>query len=95
MKISKKDVEHVAWLARLGLTEEEKETFKEQLSRILEYAETINKLPTEGVEPMTHAIPMKNIFREDEAKPFKNPKLIVENAPEQVEGMFKVPKIIE
>ncbi len=93
--VSIKDVEHVAKLARLGLTEEEKKLFTEQLSRILEYAETINKLPTEGVPPTSHAIPMKNIFREDEVKSFPDAKLILEGALEEERGMFKVPRILE
>ncbi len=95
MKVSIKDVEHVAWLARLGLTEEEKQIFTEQLSRILEYADRINQLKTEGVEPTTHAIPMKNIFRQDEVRPFKETDLILGNAPVEENRLFKVPKIIE
>jgi aspartyl-tRNA(Asn)/glutamyl-tRNA(Gln) amidotransferase subunit C len=94
MKVTKKDVEHVANLARLGLTEEEKEIFTDQLSKILEYAETINKLDTEGIEPTFHAIPMKNVFREDEVKPCQNPEDILAQAPEEEDGMFRVPKIL-
>ena len=95
MGVTKKDVEYVAKLARLGLTEEEKTTFTEQLSNILDYANTINKLNTEGVEPTSHAIPMKNVFREDKVIPCKETDLIIKNAPEEEKGMFKVPKILE
>jgi aspartyl-tRNA(Asn)/glutamyl-tRNA(Gln) amidotransferase subunit C len=72
MKVTAKDVEHVAKLARLGLTEDEKKRFTEQLSRILDYAETINKLDTKSVPPTSHAIPMKNVFREDKFVPFED-----------------------
>ena len=95
MAISKKDVEHVAKLARLGLTEEEKNTLTEQLSKILEYAETINKLNTEKVPPTAHPISMKNVLREDKVDPCKDPKPIIVNAPEEEDNMFSVPRILE
>ena len=63
--ISIKDVEHVAKLARLELTEEEKEKFTKQLGAILEYAQQMNEIDTTGVEPMAHAIPVVNVMRED------------------------------
>ena len=95
MKVTVKDVEHVAKLARLGMTDDEKNLFTEQLSRILEYAETINKLDTKNVSPTSHAIPMKNVFREDIAVPFKDLKDIIRNAPSEASNMFSVPKIME
>lgn len=95
MALSKQQVEHVAKLARLGLLEEEKETLARQLSNILDHVEIINQLPTENVEPTTHAIPMKNVMREDEVKPCKNTKDILKNAPDETSGMFKVPRILE
>ncbi len=95
MKVTVKDVEHVAKLARLGLTEEEKKRFTEQLSNILEYAETINKLDTKNAVPTSHAIPMKNIFRDDKAIPCRNTDDILANAPEKENNMFAVPKIME
>jgi aspartyl-tRNA(Asn)/glutamyl-tRNA(Gln) amidotransferase subunit C len=95
MKVTAKDVEHVAKLARLGLSEEDKALFTEQLSNILEYAETINKLDTKNVQPTSHAIPMKNVFREDEAIPCENAGDILANAPDQDEGMFSVPRIMD
>ena len=95
MKVTIKDVEHVAKLARLGLTEEEKKRFTEQLSNILEYAETINKLDTKNAAPTSHAIPMKNVFRDDKAIPCENTADILANAPEKENNMFAVPKIME
>ncbi len=95
MALSKQQIEHVAKLARLGISEEEKDNLASQLSKILEHVEVINQLPTENVEPTTHAIPMKNVMREDEVKPCQNTKDILKNAPDEVGGMFKVPRILE
>ncbi|MFA4905128.1 MAG: Asp-tRNA(Asn)/Glu-tRNA(Gln) amidotransferase subunit GatC [Candidatus Margulisiibacteriota bacterium] len=89
------DVEAVAKLARLGLTPEEKKLFSEQLSRILEHADTLKKLDTDKVEPTSHAIPMKNVLREDKAIPCVNVDDIMLNAPQAEEHMFKVPRIVE
>ncbi|MBU0501978.1 MAG: Asp-tRNA(Asn)/Glu-tRNA(Gln) amidotransferase subunit GatC [bacterium] len=95
MSISKKDVEHVAKLARLGLTEEEKELFTTQLSNILDYAENLKKLDTKNIPPTSHAIPMKNVLREDIVIPCADSKDILANGPEVEDKMFKVPKIME
>jgi len=95
MKVTAKDVEHVAKLARLGLTEDEKKCFTEQLSRILDYAETINKLDTKNVSPTSNAIPMKNVFREDKVVPSEDLKEIIANAPKEDNNMFSVPRIME
>lgn len=95
MAVTQKDVEHVAKLARLGLSEEEKELFTKQLSAILEYADNLKKLDTKDVPPTSHVIPMKNVFREDRVVPCENPDEILANAPEKEEGMFKVPRILE
>lgn len=88
-------MEHVAKLARLGITPAEKEMFGRQLSAILEYAEILNKLDIDKVPPTSHAIPMKNVLREDKVVSFKNTKEIMANAPEEEENMFKVPRIVE
>jgi len=95
VKVTIKDVEHVAILARLGLTEDEKKKFTEQLSRILGYAETINQLDTKNTAPTSHAIPMKNVFREDKAAACEDLKEIIANAPAEESNMFSVPKIME
>jgi len=89
------DVEHVARLARLGLSDEEKKLYGEQLSRILEYAETLNRLKAEGIEPTTHSLSMKNIFREDKVIPCSDIDSIIANAPREESGMFVVPRIME
>jgi aspartyl-tRNA(Asn)/glutamyl-tRNA(Gln) amidotransferase subunit C len=95
MAVTKKDVEHVAKLARLGLTEQEKDRFTTQLSSILGYAEMLNSLDTKSVAPTSHAIPMKNVFRQDKAVPFNDTKAILSNAPSERDNMFSVPKIME
>ena len=89
------DVEHVARLARLGLSAEEKELFSKQLSAILDYAENLKKLDTENVFPTSHAIPLKNIFREDQVVPCENADAILNNAPDAEGHMFRVPRILE
>jgi len=95
MKITKKDVEYVAKLARLALSEEEKDKFCNQLNQILLYMEKLNELETKDVPPTSHVLPLKNVWREDEVKPFPGAKEIVENAPEKEGNYFKVKKVIE
>lgn len=95
MSISMQDVEHVAKLARLDLTEEEKQTFTGQLNAILKYAEQLNSLDTDGVEPTSHVVPMSNVMREDEVRPSLPLDKVFLNAPDEEEGQFKVPAILE
>jgi aspartyl-tRNA(Asn)/glutamyl-tRNA(Gln) amidotransferase subunit C len=92
--IEKKDVEYVAWLARLELSEEEKEKFTRQLGQVLEHAEKIKSLDAEDVEPTSHAIAMKNVMREDEVRPCLSQDEALSNAPSREGGYFKVPRII-
>ena len=94
MALTIKEVEHVALLARLSLSEDEKKTFAEQLSSILSYADTLNAIPTDGIEPLTHILPVHNVFRADEAKPSMPREDILANAPVVEEGQYKVPKIM-
>ncbi len=91
----KMDIEKVARLARLELSEEEKETFGKQLDQVLAYMEQLNRLDTTGVEPTSHAIPIHNVFREDEVKPSSPQEEVLAVAPDEEEGHFKVPRIIE
>jgi aspartyl-tRNA(Asn)/glutamyl-tRNA(Gln) amidotransferase subunit C len=89
------DVEHVAKLARLGLSEKEKGLFKKQLSDILEYAGNLQKLDTRDVLPTSHAIPIKNVLREDKVIPFEDTEAILANGPDLENHAFRVPRIIE
>ncbi|HEX9741201.1 MAG TPA: Asp-tRNA(Asn)/Glu-tRNA(Gln) amidotransferase subunit GatC [Nitrospiraceae bacterium] len=95
MRITKQDVENVAKLARLEITETEKEAFTQQLSGILSYVEKLNKLKTAGVEPTATVLGQSNVFREDQARPSLPVGKAVANAPESADGFFVVPKILE
>jgi len=89
------DIEKVARLARLELSEDEKETFGSQMEQILAYMEQLNRIDTTGVEPTSHAIPISNVFRDDDVKPSLPQEEVLGIAPEQGDGHFKVPRIIE
>lgn len=92
--LTKKQVEHVALLARLELSEEEIEKYASQLSAILEYAEALNKLDTENVPPTAHVLPIKNVFREDRVCEHLANDKATSNAPAKDGNYFKVPKIL-
>lgn len=91
----KMDIEKVARLARLELSEQEKEVLGNQLEQVLSYMEQLNRLDTTGIEPTSHAIPVYNAFREDETRPSLSKEEVLGIAPDQEEGHFKVPRIIE
>lgn len=95
MSISIQDVEHVAKLARLELSEEEKQTFTGQLNAILKYAEQLKELDTDGVEPTSHVVPVSNVLREDVNRPSLPVEKVFLNAPEEEDGQFKVPAVLE
>ncbi len=94
-RISRKDVEKVAKLGRLQLSDAEIEEFTGQLGSILEYVEKMNELDTEGVEPLAHCLPISNILREDEAKESLGTEKTLANAPQREGEYFKVPKILD
>lgn len=95
MQITRKEVEHVARLARLSLREEEIELFTRQLSDILSYVEKLNELDTKDVEPTSHVLPVKNVMREDETRRSIERERALSNAPDTTEEFFRVPKVIE
>ena len=95
MSISVKDVEHVAKLARLYLTDKEKEQFTEQLNEILQYFAKLNELDTEQIEPTSHVLPISNVMREDEARPSWPLEKVLLNAPDEEDGNIKVPAVLE
>jgi len=94
-KITIKEVEHVANLARLEFSDEEKNKLAMHLAEILDYIDQLNKLDTENVEPTSHVIPVKNVVRPDVVKPSLKQDEALSNAPSNVEGLFEVPKIVE
>jgi aspartyl-tRNA(Asn)/glutamyl-tRNA(Gln) amidotransferase subunit C len=91
--LTKKEVEHIAELAKITLTEDEKELFTEQLERILEYFRKIDELDLEGVEPTTHTMDTSNVFREDVEKESLPPEEVLSNAPEKEDRYFKAPRV--
>ncbi|SFX19025.1 aspartyl/glutamyl-tRNA(Asn/Gln) amidotransferase subunit C [Thermoactinomyces sp. DSM 45891] len=95
MAITKTEVEHVANLARLTLTEKETEQFTDQLNRILQMAEKLNELDTTGIEPTSHVLPMANVMREDEVRPSLPLEKVLLNAPDQKDGLVRVPAVFE
>ncbi len=95
MAITKKDVEYVARLARLYLTEEEKESYTTQLDHILSYIEKLNELNTDNVPPTSHPFFTRTVWRNDKMIPPTHQEPILKNAPESEENFFKVRKVIE
>ena len=94
-EISKEQVKHVAHLARLAVTEEEVEQLTKDLADIIEYAELLNELDTDNVEPTTHVLEMKNVMRKDEARQWISQEEALKNAPDKKDGLFRVPSILE
>lgn len=95
MSITIKDVEHVAKLARLNLTENEKVTYAGQLSRIIDHFNELSAVDTSGIEPMSHALPISSVLREDKVVAPLGREIFLAGAPESENGFFKVPKIGE
>ncbi|MDU4959987.1 MAG: Asp-tRNA(Asn)/Glu-tRNA(Gln) amidotransferase subunit GatC [Sporomusaceae bacterium] len=95
MQITRKDVEQVALLSRLDIAEADAERFTGQLNAIIEYIGVLNQVNTDGVEPTAHVLPLQNVMRPDAMRPSLERDLALSNAPEQEDGYFKVPKIIE
>lgn len=95
MKISEKEIEHIAALARLSLSEEEKVLFGSQLSSILEYMDKLNELDTKDIEPTSHVLSLSNVMRGDVPKDSLPRDEALMNAPEHTEKFYRVPKIIE
>ena len=93
--IDRNDVEHVARLTRLALTEEELERMREQLNSILTHLDTLRGVDTEGVEPTAHAVDLVNVMREDEVEPCLPQASMLANAPDRSGELFRVPRIIE
>ena len=89
------DVEHVARLARLELSTEEKNLFAAQMDAILGYAEKLNQLNTDAIQPTSHAVPMENAFREDRVQASIGTEKALANAPDPVLGFYRVPRVIE
>lgn len=95
MSISDQEVQKLAELARLNLPPEEREALTGDLNEILELAENINEVDTEGVEPTYHALPIENVYRSDEHRASPDPEDVLKHAPDHSDGYFVVPRVIE
>ena len=89
------EIDHVALLARLKLTDKEKKLFSRQVGGIIKYIDKLNELDTADVEPTAHVLPVKNVFREDKLTPSLPLSEVLLNSPGKDETFYKVPKIIE
>lgn len=88
-------IEYVGILAKLELSGEEKEAAKKDMGRMLDYIDQLNELDTSGVEPMSHVLPMQNVFREDVVTSGDGREDALANAPERKDDMYVVPKTFE
>ena len=95
MKLSRAEVDHVAELAQLALSDSEKERFREQLSSILAYAERLQELNTDAISPTATVLPLQNVMRADEVQPSLPVADVLANAPAAEENWFRVPLILE
>ena len=94
MSVSKEDVKHIAKLSKLNLTQEELEKYTNELSSIVDFANELSNINVEGIKPTAHILDIKNVFRKDEVKEFKDIDGLMQNAPDKERGMFKIPKVI-
>jgi len=92
--ISREEVEHVAWLARIELSEEEKGLFTEQFNQILDFFEKIDEVDTEGVPPTYHVLDLLNVYRGDGVGPSLATEEALKNAPKGEKGFFRAPRIV-
>jgi aspartyl-tRNA(Asn)/glutamyl-tRNA(Gln) amidotransferase subunit C len=93
--ISDETIEYVGILAKLELSDEEKEKAKEDMGKMLDYIDKLNELDTSNVEPMSHVFPVNNVFREDVVTNGDDRENILKNAPEEKDGTFVVPKTFD
>ncbi len=89
------DIEHLAMLAKLNLSDEEKALFAKQVGSVIDYIGKLNELDTSQVEPTAHVLPIKNVFREDNIQDSLPRDKAMHNAPRKDENYYRVPKVIE
>jgi aspartyl-tRNA(Asn)/glutamyl-tRNA(Gln) amidotransferase subunit C len=95
MAITRDDVEHIAFLARLGLSEDEKRIFQEQLSGILDYMKTLAELDTSDIPPTAQVIPLRNVMRPDSVLPSLPREAVLANAPDREGDFLRVPPVLD
>jgi aspartyl-tRNA(Asn)/glutamyl-tRNA(Gln) amidotransferase subunit C len=94
-ELGREQIDYVAHLARIELTDEERQRFGSQLADVVAYVEKLDELDTEGVEPTAHVMGLCNVFRDDAARPSPPREVMLANAPQQACGCFLVPKILD
>ncbi len=95
MSMTDQEVQKLAELARLNLPAEERDALTGDLNEILELAEKVDEVDTEGVEPTYHALPIQNVYRSDEHRSSPDPEKVLDHAPDTSDGYFVVPRVIE
>ena len=95
MTISRQDVDHIAHLARLGLSSEEKDRLQDQLSAILDHMRALNELDTAAISPTAQVIPLQNVMRDDEVRPSLPREAVLANAPDRDANFLKVPPVLD
>ena len=95
MSLTAEQVDWVAHLARLDLSAAEREAMTRQLSAILSYIDQLQKVPTEGIEPLAHPLPVQNVFREDEPSPSLPVDAALANAPQRIGDFYGVPAVLD
>lgn len=94
-EITKEEVKRIADLARIGITDEETDMFQQHLQAFSDFAKQLDELDTTEVEPTSYVIDMKNVLRKDEPAQWTTQQEVLENAPDQQDGHFRVPSILE
>jgi aspartyl-tRNA(Asn)/glutamyl-tRNA(Gln) amidotransferase subunit C len=95
MILSLQEVEYIAELARLQLSKEEKNRYREQLSEILDYAARLQALDTSGISPTSSVLPPRSVLRDDESRPGLTPQVLLRNAPDVEKGQIRVPPVLD
>ncbi len=95
MRLTTQEVEHIATLSRLELSDAERERAANELSQIIGYFESLSELDTENTPPTMHALPIENVLRADEVRAGLSREAALQNAPESADGMFQVPRVVE
>ena len=95
MRLSRKEIDSVAYLSRLELAEEEKDKLAGHINRLLDNFQSLQEINTDDVEPTSHVIPVSNVFRKDEARPSLSAEEVVSNGPQVAENCFVVPRVVE
>ena len=95
MSFSRQDVAKVARLSRIAMTDAELDTVSDQLARVIDYFDKLSELDTDGVEPLSHALPVANVFRDDVPAGSLSQANALANAPEKTRTSFKVPRVID